>query len=1201
MTKNKLLTLLSIIEMLLGIISSGYTQELWKPNTTVSSSPTAASLGQYIDFPVTLSNGLPNINIPLYELHSSRITVPISLSYHSGGIKVSERTSTMGLGWSLVAGGGINRVVNGLPDEGSRGFLNMVFPDEERPNSGYKLQCLANKIYNHYIPNYFSYDGQPDMFYYNFQGINGKFAFRNQPALGAKPQIATLPYAPIKIDYQPGDARLRPTFIITNTDGTIYEFGKDDRTDISTIGVSNAADYYKDENENGDSYENSFTSAWYLTKIISADKSDTVSFVYAHDPIAFYHSRIMTYLFDQRGPDPVGGSSFLQTSRSYNQHSETNALLKEINCRSGKIIFNYKPDQAMPALETIDIYANGSSGIQKIKTFSLETSFFDTHIGAENVNTLRLDKVTEMGYQNSTAVSKPPYVFSYATNVAPPYETNSQDIWGYYNGHYNVPDNDNLTLFNKGPQASPIYTPEKRAANPDYMGEAILTRITYPTGGFSAFEFEPNQMVTPLPVPIYTPGTNLNVSTMNMSVGGGSNGTDATFTPSPNCDGTAQFYFSGSLQCSSGSYCVYGEPKVIITDLTTNTIILARTLDALWAGSQTSESLTLTLTGINTSHQYRMYLPVVGTLTNASQSTRYRLTATYVDNVIPNTEIRDVTVYGGGLRIKNIIAGNENKDSVIKSYNYPKPYFNSNIFDGTFDFIRNSMIQQKHVVNYTYYYSEFPSFPVGGASNCAISYEEVEEVRTNSLSLNATSLGKTVYTYSKAQDYVYPRLMIRNDQGFIRDQLINVKVYKKNTDGSFSLLKVTKNTYRNLNNINDMSSPGSDSIKYYVITSDFDFVRWRAEGGSVSSETFGGVKSMGCPIYEATLPFREDGLFHHIVKTLLDSTVETVYDPNTGGGVTEKSTYIYDNLNHLQPTKIIKTNSRNGTNTTIIKYSLDFSSSCNRETTACLANFRSTLNSLKTTRDAQQQGAINNTSYNDYDQFEQQYTDAATAAVNNYNQCTASNLQTYNTCKAQVTGQNRALMEMTDRNMINPSIEVTEQLNGSFLNKKVNSFGFAGNVVFPSAISTQTLNFPLEERVKFYNYDNAGNLLEQSKSNDVHEVYIWGYKNQYPVAKIVGSDYTTVIGLISPAILNNINITDTQLRAELQTLRTGLPNALVTTYTYAPLLGVTSETDPRGATIYYEYDAFGRLKLVKDQDGKILKQYDYQFQKPITQ
>lgn len=70
-----------------------------------SSSPTAMSLTKNIDCPTSFSSGLPEIAIPLYELKSTRINVPITLSYHSGGIKVTERTSTMGLGWTLNAGG----------------------------------------------------------------------------------------------------------------------------------------------------------------------------------------------------------------------------------------------------------------------------------------------------------------------------------------------------------------------------------------------------------------------------------------------------------------------------------------------------------------------------------------------------------------------------------------------------------------------------------------------------------------------------------------------------------------------------------------------------------------------------------------------------------------------------------------------------------------------------------------------------------------------------------------------------------------------------------------------------------------------------------------------------------------------------------------------------------------------------------------
>ena len=52
---------------------------------------------------------------------------------------------------------------------------------------------------------------------------------------------------------------------------------------------------------------------------------------------------------------------------------------------------------------------------------------------------------------------------------------------------------------------------------------------------------------------------------------------------------------------------------------------------------------------------------------------------------------------------------------------------------------------------------------------------------------------------------------------------------------------------------------------------------------------------------------------------------------------------------------------------------------------------------------------------------------------------------------------------------------------------------------------------------------------------------------------------------------------------------------MVSTYTYDPLIGVTSMTDPRGQTIYYEYDEFNRLKHVKDQDGNILSKNDYHY------
>ena len=53
--------------------------------------------------------------------------------------------------------------------------------------------------------------------------------------------------------------------------------------------------------------------------------------------------------------------------------------------------------------------------------------------------------------------------------------------------------------------------------------------------------------------------------------------------------------------------------------------------------------------------------------------------------------------------------------------------------------------------------------------------------------------------------------------------------------------------------------------------------------------------------------------------------------------------------------------------------------------------------------------------------------------------------------------------------------------------------------------------------------------------------------------------------------------------------------AQMTTYTYDPLIGETSVTDPKGEITYYEYDAFQRLMNIKDKDGNINKHVDYHY------
>jgi YD repeat-containing protein len=53
--------------------------------------------------------------------------------------------------------------------------------------------------------------------------------------------------------------------------------------------------------------------------------------------------------------------------------------------------------------------------------------------------------------------------------------------------------------------------------------------------------------------------------------------------------------------------------------------------------------------------------------------------------------------------------------------------------------------------------------------------------------------------------------------------------------------------------------------------------------------------------------------------------------------------------------------------------------------------------------------------------------------------------------------------------------------------------------------------------------------------------------------------------------------------------------AQMTTYTYSPLVGIISNCDINNRITYYNYDDFGRLILIKDQDGKLSKQICYNY------
>ena len=59
-----------------------------KTRVVLSPPPTASELGKYVEVPVSLYTGIPNISVPIFQVEENGYKLDISLSYHASGIKV---------------------------------------------------------------------------------------------------------------------------------------------------------------------------------------------------------------------------------------------------------------------------------------------------------------------------------------------------------------------------------------------------------------------------------------------------------------------------------------------------------------------------------------------------------------------------------------------------------------------------------------------------------------------------------------------------------------------------------------------------------------------------------------------------------------------------------------------------------------------------------------------------------------------------------------------------------------------------------------------------------------------------------------------------------------------------------------------------------------------------------------------------------
>ena len=109
-------------------------------------------------------------------MQGRELTLPLSLEYRSGGIKLDEVAGVAGLGWTLQGGGCITRTVVDMPDDGSflGDFTHQMPPETLLPdllsqtNSTDAMNYLRKAAW-HQLEN------SLDRFSYSVCGLSGTF------------------------------------------------------------------------------------------------------------------------------------------------------------------------------------------------------------------------------------------------------------------------------------------------------------------------------------------------------------------------------------------------------------------------------------------------------------------------------------------------------------------------------------------------------------------------------------------------------------------------------------------------------------------------------------------------------------------------------------------------------------------------------------------------------------------------------------------------------------------------------------------------------------------------------------------------------------------------------------------------------------------------------------------------------------------
>lgn len=455
-------------------------------------SPDAYSIMQYSEIPVSLYTGVPEISIPLYDVTVGDFNLPITLRYHSSGIKIAQESSRVGLGWSLFAGGSISRVIRGHDDLFGNRDYNGSHMEDSSSRSGYWKNTdlleqglginLAELALNNFLFTPLFPDGEPDIFHYNFGSYSGVFYAKKGAGATNEPDKFVLRDISdnIKITFDEDDSKDGyGKFTIKTPDGVQYVFD-DANEEISVSQVTKYSEIshgsFVDRPLYGfyplnDAYIGGYgkvATTWELTEII-LPSGEKIEFNY-NQLFNDYFSPVFNFYseYEEASKSDIiltGEDSYTSIPESTINQSATvmlmNKAIQSITWAGGRVSFEYSKDSR----KDIRTFGKGvyyknyydakslsgisiSNGKQNILNYELHQSYFgenknvpqDTRYTYLNYR-LRLDSISIYGKNSS---NRQKYYMEYYDSVningvnkkvsLPRKNSNYCDEWGYYTG-----------------------------------------------------------------------------------------------------------------------------------------------------------------------------------------------------------------------------------------------------------------------------------------------------------------------------------------------------------------------------------------------------------------------------------------------------------------------------------------------------------------------------------------------------------------------------------------------------------------------------------------------------------------------------------------------------------------------------------------------------------------------------------------------